>query len=306
MTLPRRRNSIPTPGQAYRELRIHGSGPIGKWLGVIGAIQTLVHAHDRRARVKLWALRGLRGFLVAVPAIGFVVHEFNRTAGIGLIMAGWLTTALAYWFRPRDGSIGSERLRFVRHLLKTLAAKVPDAWVRLTARLDVRAAFPVVADPGVGFGENGNTREDAWLRGTLQGVRGLRVSWRCTEWRTVRIREWRNDKGNRKWRGKAKLVTRMVVRLDADRALFRPALEGVAPRPNETFDLRRGRRGYVVRGWREPVAKAMIEKPTRSFHGALRESKDIRVLGAPCEDLLELMIRCERWLAPRGLGGGKG
>jgi hypothetical protein len=274
---------LPSPEQVRKELRLHGTAPVAQWRTLLGAVGEAVAAQDAEL-----AARKRRHGIVTASSVALLIASFvlgvkfgpGFFAGVLLAVTGFGWAAMN---RVKESLVGTERIRFTERVLAELDALVPGASVRLTAQLH----------------ESRSACEDAWLRGTLAGVRGLRLSWRCTEWRTVRLRVKRNPRGKVKSKAKATLVSRLTVRIDADRALFKAAA-GPGKSATETFDLRKSRRGYVVRGWREPRWSGPIPAGHVTSVEAAREGRVERLFGEKPESLLELMRQCERWLAPRG------
>jgi hypothetical protein len=292
---------IPAFEQASRELRLHGMGPIADWQPVVAKLHEHIRARDAALAAQRGSAKTKRWIGVAVvliPAV-FLLLKVHPVAGIAAAILGIVAVFLIVKL-PKPDFIGTERAEFVSRLVQDLAGIAPEASIGLSAQLDSRHGVPSVALPGgLSATTKRGEREDAWLRGTLQGIPGLRLSWQATEWRTISLMRKKNARGKVKTKGKLALATRLAARLDADRALF-TLNEQPPPAGNQHVDVRKTPRGFIVRGWSERSAKtALGSTDVPEALAELREKGAAEWFGDKAADLIGLMRLCELRLAPR-------
>jgi hypothetical protein len=300
---------VPDVAQAMRELRLHGTGSLGQWKELVGPLAAEIKARDEAlnakrssATAKRWA--GAGGALALAIVIGVFTHF---VVGIAVFLAG-VVVAIKLVPVPPPEYAGTERIEFVGKLVDSFGANAPNARLRLVVNLNASRGVPHVALPS-GFGEatERGEREDAWMRGSLQGIPGLRLSWQATEWRTVVLRR-KKSRGSRKVKIKEKAkmayATRLAARLDADHALYALAPEPGKQLTGEAIDARKTPRGYTVRGWRDRAAKTTLASTdVLEALAGLREKNGSTWFGEPFSALADLMRSCEARLVERGAKG---
>jgi hypothetical protein len=297
---------VPTLAQAVRELRLHGAGGMAEWQTLLGQLAAQVQARDdaltaRRSSAKLKRL-GVAGIVVIAAMV--LAWKTEIFVGAGAAIAGiWADFVLMKL--PGADYVGTERINFLRKIVDALAAIAPGGNVRLAAQLNAARSIPEVALPR-GSGTERGEREDAWLRGSLQGIPGLRLSWQATEWRTVKLSRKTNQRGKSKTKAKFAYASRLAARLDADHALFAlSADKAPPPGPEGAIDARKTPRGYTIRGWRERSAKTLLgSTDVREELAALRVKDTHEWFGEPASALVALIQLCEARLAPRGAKKG--
>lgn len=298
---------VPSLAQAVRELRLHGAGSIAEWQALLGPLAAQVRARDdalmarrKTARLKRFGAAGI------VVLAAFILASKIEIAIVMVAAVVGILAVFALMKLPPAEFAGTERIDFLRAIVDALATIAPSGNVRLAARLNSAGGVPAVTLPR-GVGEARGEREDAWLRGSLQGIPGLRVSWQATEWRTVSLRQTKNRRGKTKTKAKLAYASRLAARLDADHALFAlNADKPPPPGPAGVIDARKTPRGYTVRGWRERKAKTLLgSTDVREALAALREQRGAQQwFGEPASTLVSLMGLCEARLVLRGTKGG--
>ena len=304
---------VPTLEQAARELRLHGAGAMAEWQALLGPLAVQVRAQDqavaawrksaKRKQVVAAAIAAVAALCLGLAGV-FVIGLAAIILGVAVALAG-IFAARLFIKMPDANFTGTERIDFVRGLVDAIAAVAPDGRLRLAAQLDSGRSVPEVAPPSQP-GEARGEREDAWLRGSLQGIPGLRLSWQATEWRVVRMSQKVNPRGKTKFKAKYAYASRLVARIDADHALFALKSEPApAGGPEGVIDARKTARGYTVRGWRERSAKTLLDSTdVGEALGGLREKGAQEWFGEPASALLALMRLCEERLVLRGAKEG--
>ena len=297
---------VPTLAQAGRELRLHGAGGMAEWQALLGQLAAHVRARDEALTARRKSAKFKRFGLAGIVVLAAVVLAWKSEIVVGVVAAiAGIWAVFALMKLPGADYVGMERIDFVRRIVDALAAIAPSGSVRLAAQLNAARSIPAVVLPG-GIGVERGEREDAWLRGSLQGVPGLRLSWQTTEWRTVSLRRTRNKRGKTKTKAKLAYASRLAARLDADHALFALNADNAPqPGPQGVIDARKTPRGYTIRGWRERSAKMLLgSTDVREELEALREKGAHEWFGEPANALVTLMQLCEARLVLRGAKGG--
>jgi hypothetical protein len=297
---------LPALAQAMKELRVHGAADCAQWRTLLGQLAAHVRSRDAalaRSRRSANMMRIVGVVVVAI--VGFyIAFKFHPFAGVVVAIAGG---ALAFVLikLPKAAFIGMERIDFVRRIVDELGTLVPEGRIGLSAHLDSGHGIPAVALPGgLRQADVRGEREDAWLRGSLHGIPGLRLSWQATEWRTVSLRRRKNPRGKIKSKAKLALAIRLAARLDADRALFAINPAKAVPTKEAVIDVRETPRGFTVRGWRERSGKTMLSSTNvLDALASLRARDDRQWFGEAPATLLSLMKLCEERLAPRAVPG---
>jgi hypothetical protein len=294
---------MPTLAQAMSELRLHGSGGVAEWQALLGSLATQVRTQDdalAARRNKIWRRKKFGALALGLLFIYLCLFASESTGKFGAIVLFAGVFALIFIKVPYAGHVGTERIDFIRGIVDALAVIVPAGRIRLAAQLSVARGSPEVAFTGGADTARGE-REDAWLRGSLQGIPGLRLSWQATEWRTVTMRRKKNARGKTKQKAKLAYASRLATRLDADHALFALADQ---PPPVElkcVVDARKTPRGYTIRGWRERAVKLPLGSTNVREELAEMQARGGRdCFGEPAGTLVTLMKYCETRLVQRG------
>ena len=293
---------------------LKGIAPIEEWKQRIQAAAGEIHARDTvLARQRSAAKKKRKIAIGAAVAIGIAVGiaimrvappPFGIFVAIAIAIVGAIAAGFVFKPPPAD-FIGEERVTFVRELVGLLADISPKGQLQLAAQLDARRGVPAAELPA-GSGDARVTREkrEAWLSGSLAAIRGLRLAWQVTEWRTVKLARKKVVRRKTKIKTKAKfaLATRLAVRLDIDRAVF--ALKPVV-NPQRTQDgdsqveVRERPGGWSLRGRRDMVQKTPLwSVDVAEGLAQLREQRKAEFFGQPAAALITLMKLCEGRLMP--------
>lgn len=298
----------PDPATCAQTLRIEGTLPAAQWAGIVDEVERAIAARNEASRARRASAKAKRwiGATAVVVAALVVAVGFAAFAGLLVLVVG-LVLAIRLVRLPPEDTIGLERVRFVRDLVAELGKT--GGRVALRAQCDARRAIDDTPLPGGGDARSVRSREENWLRGELQGLRGLFLGWSLTEWHTLtRVRK-RNPRGRVKVKAKLAIARRTSVRLDADGALFASSVSrsGGAVQPQGLVEVRETPRGWSVRGRHEYQGKFALHHPDdlgaslaeirrgTGYQGRDRED----VLGQYASTLVYLMKQCEQRLAPR-------
>lgn len=290
-------------------LSMKGSCAVEDWRARFDAAAQAIRAHKaeidrRRGAAKAKRAIAIIVVLVAAIALGFMV---SGPAGIFVAIAGSVAPFFLIKLPPPD-YIGPERLQFVSGVLAELAGIAPKSQVALEAQLDDRRGRPAPMLPsGSGTASAKREQADAWLKGTLSGIPGLRLAWEATDWRTVTLAR-RRGRRKVKHKGKLAVARRLAVRLDADRAIYalKPG-QFPAGNPKEgVVQVRELPQGFSVRARRDTSAKTALSDPRNlpaSFEALRKEGRREFFCDAPAA-LVTLMKLAEGRLAPKPAKGG--
>ena len=298
--------SPPDAAGGARTFRVEGTLPAAKWGECLDAVGAAIAAYNAGVESKRARVRALRFAGVAFAAVVGIVLGFTPLWPLGIVVFA-LGSILPSTFLqvPPDDSIGTERLDFVRELLAELAKT--GGRVALSAQFDARRA---IDDAPLASGtQSVRTREENWLRGELQGLRGLFLGWTLTEWHTLTRVLKRNARGRTKFKAKLAIARRTSVRLDADGAMFASSVgrSGGTVQPQGLVEVRETPRGWSVRGRHEYLGKFALHYPDdlgaslaeirrgTGYQGRDRED----VFGRYPSTLVYLMKQCEQRLEPR-------